>query len=52
MDSNWTLKFPRTYREATGSAFYADPDAGDRLVGWGLVVIAAFVAGMWVGGMA
>lgn len=49
MNSNWTLRFPRTSREAFGHEikFADDPD---RLVGHVCIVLASFMLGMMVGG--
>lgn len=50
MDSRYTLRFPRTYREATGMDcnFNRDPD---RIVGFVCAVCAAFIVGMMIGGV-
>jgi len=49
MNSNWTLRFPRTSREAFGYTleFRRDPD---RIVFFVVMVCAAFVAGLLLGG--
>lgn len=52
MHSNYTLKFPRSYREATGhdcrfNDHRPDPDS---IVGYTLAALAIFVAGLMVGG--
>lgn len=49
--SNYTLRFPRTYREATGmDAHFERPD-WDRLVGFvgaaALLFVLGFLAGSW-----
>lgn len=49
MNSNWTLRFPRTGREAFGHECRFD-DNPDRAVGIVCAIIAAFVLGMLVGG--
>ena len=52
MPSNYTLKFPRSYREATGHDCRFDshrPDP-DRIVGYTLLALALFAACLMVGG--
>ncbi len=52
MNSNHNLRFPRTYREATGRAFYTDEDnsnIGDKLVAWVVAIGVAFILGMSFG---
>lgn len=52
MPSNYTLKFPRSGREAFGhDCRFNDhrPDP-DRIVGYTLAALAIFVAGLMVGG--
>lgn len=44
-DSNYTLRFPRSYKEATGQKirgwhFQPTPDQGDKAVGIACMVIA------------
>jgi hypothetical protein len=48
MNSNQTLRFPRTYREATGmdAHFGRDPDA---VVAIGLGLLAMFLLGLGLG---
>lgn len=50
-DSNRTLRFPRTYREATGVEFRsdADHDFWDKLIAWVLCMGICFVIGVAVG---
>jgi len=51
MNSNYTLRFPRTYREATGQDaefHHRDPD---KIVFAVVIVLCAFVIGMMVGGV-
>ena len=49
-DSNYTLKFNRTYREATGQdCYFYDPDKWDKIVGYSVVLIAVFFAGLLLG---
>lgn len=53
MPSNYTLKFPRSYREATGHDCRFDnhrPDP-ERIVGYSLLALAIFAAGMLVGAL-
>lgn len=49
LPSNWSLRFPRSSREAFGYQinFRADPD---RAVGYVVGVLCVFVLGMLVGG--
>lgn len=51
MNSNWTVRFPRTYREATGMDCHFERHNPDRLVGIVCALLAAFVAGLMVGGV-
>ena len=53
MPSNYTLKFPRTYREATGHDCRFDDHRPDpyRIVGYSLLALAIFAAGMLVGAL-
>lgn len=51
MNSNYTLRFPRTYREATGHDCNFNHRDPDRLVGVVVLVLCAFVVGMMVGGL-
>ena len=52
MNSNFTLKFPRTSREVYGQwAKFNDPEAMDRRIFIGAVICIAFVIGMMVGGL-
>lgn len=48
-DSNRTLRFPRTYREATGQDAHFDKASPDKLVGWAVLLVCVFVAGLIVG---
>lgn len=51
-DSNQSLRFARTYREATGmDAVFDDRDKWDRRVGMMVAVAVAFVIGLIVGSM-
>lgn len=51
-DSNHTLRFARTYREATGQeAIFEDASRMDRLVGYIVALAVAFALGLIVGGM-
>ena len=51
MNSNYTLRFPRTYREATGSdCHFSRADRMDRMVLIACSIMAAFVVGMMIGG--
>ena len=49
MNSNWTLKFPRTYREATGSECQFDGCSPDKWVGIIGVLALVFVLGFLAG---
>lgn len=51
LHSNHTLKFPRSYREATGHDAHFHRSDPDKIVWIGMVVLAIFVAGMMVGGL-
>lgn len=54
-DSNRTLRFSRTYREATGMEYYSpeDRDWQDKLAAWLICMGLCFVIGVAVGmGMA
>lgn len=51
MNSNYTLRFPRTYREATGMDFHFERRDPDRMVGIAILILCVFVAGMMVGGV-
>lgn len=51
MDSNHTMRFPRTGREAFGHECHFHRHDPDRLVGWACLLMAAFVAGLIVGGV-
>ena len=51
-DSNRTLRFCRTYREATGMEFYnADDDRAfwDKAIAWAVCMGLVFVIGVAVG---
>ena len=50
MDSNHTLRFPRTYREATGQDAHFERRDPDKLVGWAIALLLAFTIGLIVGG--
>lgn len=53
MNSNYSLKFPRTSREVYGAwATFHDPNRMDRIVFIVCAIGAAFVVGMMVGGLA
>lgn len=49
--SHYALRFPRTYREATGTDCHFEKTDPDRMVGWACALMAAFVAGLLVGGV-
>lgn len=50
-NSNYSLRFPRTYREATGTeAHFEDGIDWDRIVGIVGIIALAFVVGLIVGG--
>ena len=60
-DSNYTLRFPRTFKEATGQKirswhFQPTPDQGDKAVGIACLVVAillplaSYVFGWHIGG--
>lgn len=52
MNSNFTLKFPRTSREVYGQwARFNDPEDMDRRILIGAVICIAFVIGLMIGGM-
>lgn len=51
LHSNHTLRFPRSYREATGENANFHRRDPDRIVGIGMAILAIFVAGMMVGGL-
>lgn len=52
MDSNYSLRFHRTSREAFGhDAKFHDADRSDRIVFFVCALCAAFLVGMIVGGM-
>lgn len=50
-DSNYTLRFPRTSRDAFGYQIQFEKRDPDKLVGIALVLIFTFLAGMWAGGV-
>lgn len=51
MNSNYSLRFPRTGREAFGHECHFHPRVDpERIVGWACLLFAVFVAGMMVGG--
>lgn len=50
MNSNYSLRFPRTYREATGMDCHFERRDPDKLVGYACLLLAVFVAGLVVGG--
>jgi hypothetical protein len=50
-NSNYTLRFSRSYREATGHDAHFERRDPDKIVGFCLAVLAIFVAGMMVGGV-
>ena len=49
-DSNWTLRMPRTSREAYGHQIGFDRPHPDKWVLGVMVVALAFIAGLLVGG--
>lgn len=51
MDSNYTLRFPRTYREATRQDAHFH-DHQDRRVGWVVACCCFFALGLAIGGLA
>ena len=52
MNSNFTLKFPRTSREVYGQwARFNDPEDMDRRILIGAVICIAFVIGLMIWGM-
>lgn len=51
MNSNWTLRFPRTGREAFGHECHFESRDPDRIVGIVCALAAAFIAGLLVGGL-
>ena len=50
-NSNFTLRFPRTYREATGQDANFEKRDPDKIVFAVCAILAAFVTGMIVGGV-
>ncbi len=49
-DSNYSLRFPRTYREATGQSLRSDnSDLGDKFAAWVLAMGLAFIIGLLMG---
>lgn len=52
MDSNYTLRFPRTARQAFGHDVHFDDANPDRHVGMAVLVCCAFVLGLLIGGAA
>ncbi len=50
LPSNWTLKFPRSAREAFGHDCRFEGRDPDRLVGHIIAALAIFAAGLMVGG--
>ncbi|HMW88228.1 MAG TPA: hypothetical protein PKD65_19560 [Nitrospira sp.] len=51
MNSNYTLRFPRTGREAFGHECHFHRRDPDRMVGIAILILCVFVAGMMVGGV-
>lgn len=51
MNSNYSLRFPRTGREAFGHECHFQRRDPDRIVGFVMAFLAAFVVGMLVGGV-
>lgn len=52
MNSNFTLKFPRTSREVYGQwASFNDADKWDRRVFTAALIGSAFLIGMFIGGL-
>jgi hypothetical protein len=51
MNSNWTLRFPRTSREAYGYEVRFEKRNPDRIVVIACAILAAFLTGLIVGGV-
>lgn len=51
MDSNYSLRFPRTYREATGQDAHFERLNPYKIVFAVCAVLAAFLVGMMIGGV-
>ncbi len=49
--SNWTLKFPRSSREAFGFQIQQERHKGDLVVGVGAVFLAGLFIGLLIGGV-
>jgi hypothetical protein len=50
MNSNWTLRFPRTSREAYGYQVTFRRESNDRAVLVGVAIGLAFLVGLALGG--
>jgi hypothetical protein len=50
-NSNWSLRFPRSSREAFGHQAQFQERDPDRIVGWAAALMAAFVFGLILGGL-
>lgn len=51
-NSNYTLRFPRTSREAYGhDVQFVDGNRKDKIVGIVCSILGAFVVGMMIGGV-
>lgn len=50
-NSNYSLRFPRSYREATGFDAHFEQRNPDKIVGIVCALLTAFVLGMMVGGL-
>lgn len=49
MNSNWNLRFPRTYREATGQECHFARHGPDRIVGLVFLFALGLVLGLLLG---
>jgi hypothetical protein len=47
-DSNYTLRFNRTARDAFGHSLEFDENRGDRWVGYVAIFIAGLLVGAWL----
>lgn len=50
LPSNWSLRFPRTSREAFGHQVEFDRHDPDRLVGHAIAALLIFTLGLMLGG--
>lgn len=50
-NSNWTLRWNRSAREAYGHSVEFEPHWGDRLVGYGAIFAFGFFFGLIVAGV-